>query len=66
MKPAELENLIKVMGFLNSEAFARELEVHPATVYRWRNGEVPIPERTARLIRMLYLERTPGKEKAEH
>ena len=59
MKREELERLMKRMGFEGDvKLFADELEVHQATVYRWLNGEVPVPDRTARLIRML------GREKA--
>ena len=57
MKPQELERIMKRLGFKNSESFAEWFEVHPATVYRWRNGDVVIPDKPARLIRMLAREK---------
>ncbi|KKL73729.1 hypothetical protein LCGC14_2071970 [marine sediment metagenome] len=56
MEPKELERIMKQLGFKNSESFAEWFEVHPATVYRWRNGEIAIPDKSARLIRMLARE----------
>ncbi len=49
---------MKRLGFENDvKSFAGELEVHQATVYRWLNGDVFVPDRTARLIRMLAREK---------
>ena len=58
MEPKELERLMKRMGLENKvKQFADELDVHRATVYRWLNAEVVMPETTARLIRILAREK---------
>ncbi len=56
MGQKELERIMRRLG-LNVESFAGWFGVHRATVYRWRNGDVVIPDKSARLIRMLAREK---------
>jgi len=63
LTPAEVRFLRKHLGWSGAD-FARHMGVAAETVSRWENGREPIGAVADRLLRLLVVTKTPGREYA--